>query len=259
MTRNERDKRKDCPFTLIELLVVIAIIAILAALLLPALANSKETARGIACLSGQRQVMTAFTMYADDYNNWVPGYLLYTFNTGQASWPVFMIGWKKSIPFGPGGGPSYLANRNIVRCPFAPPYDAPIVEDTSDEGNAWYGYGVLISTSVNGEDVSGARITNWDGPAWAGYAWNFSKIRNPSKIPWLADSSRDAENQNQFYGFTVDSTWPAPTEYGVIARHGTTSNVVFVDGHGSPLNGNTLKSEAGILRHYKKNFQKVTN
>ncbi|SVB01006.1 uncharacterized protein METZ01_LOCUS153860, partial [marine metagenome] len=59
-------RRKQHGFTLIELLVVIAIIAILAALLLPALAKSKSLATGAACQNNQKQLALAWTMYATD-------------------------------------------------------------------------------------------------------------------------------------------------------------------------------------------------
>src|SRR5437867_3024363 len=59
-------------FTLIELLVVIAIIAILAAMLLPALAKAQEKARGIRCLASNKQLSLAWLMYADDNNGALP-------------------------------------------------------------------------------------------------------------------------------------------------------------------------------------------
>ncbi len=58
-------------FTLIELLVVIAIIAILGALLLPALARGKEKAKRIRCISNERQLMFAWEMYIVDNNDWL--------------------------------------------------------------------------------------------------------------------------------------------------------------------------------------------
>jgi len=59
-------------FTLIELLIVIAIIAILAAMLLPALNKVRQTAQSVNCLSNQKQLMLSLLCYGDSYHSWTP-------------------------------------------------------------------------------------------------------------------------------------------------------------------------------------------
>jgi prepilin-type N-terminal cleavage/methylation domain-containing protein/prepilin-type processing-associated H-X9-DG protein len=78
------DSKSFHGFTLIELLVVIAIIAILASLLLPSLAKSKEQATGARCQSNQKQLGLAFYMYADDNEDRIVG--MSTYRQGRDFW-----------------------------------------------------------------------------------------------------------------------------------------------------------------------------
>jgi prepilin-type N-terminal cleavage/methylation domain-containing protein/prepilin-type processing-associated H-X9-DG protein len=80
-------------FTLIELLVVIAIIAILAAMLLPALARSKQEAQGIQCMSNSKELLLAWTMYAGD-NREILAYNVPASTGDKGGWVNGVLSWN---------------------------------------------------------------------------------------------------------------------------------------------------------------------
>jgi len=80
--------RPALAFTLMELLVVIAIIAILAALLLPALARGKRQALGIACLNNLKQLTLAANVYAGDFSDAIPPNATQTTMPGSPAGPT---------------------------------------------------------------------------------------------------------------------------------------------------------------------------
>ena len=109
---------KKFRFTLIELLVVIAIIAILAAMLLPALAKARDKARTISCVNNMKSIALFTMMYITDNNEWLVPRI--TTATGSS------IDWGEYKHSGNSGQPFYFSNvyfpyttpgKGLLRCP----------------------------------------------------------------------------------------------------------------------------------------------
>lgn len=140
-------------FTLIELLVVIAVIAILAALLLPALAGAKAKALQTQCLSNNKQIICCFLMYAQDFHETYPVCVDWQASGGQdGTYSVFVAGTNRPLY-------SYQGNKNIFQCPAdkGDP-DGPMWINTVVT-NCWVQYGNSYLMEFGSDDFRVEHVT----------------------------------------------------------------------------------------------------
>lgn len=210
----ETEKKRNI-FTLIELLIVIAIIAILAALLLPALNKARASAQGAKCLSNQKQCVLSMISYGSDNEDILPMRLAITNPKGLYSWADWVIDGK------------YLEwESGVLGCPAYPGGEFFL---NSSKKNHVFIYGVAMGSTGN-TNAGKADIYNYDcllNTPNVIRALNIKKLKAPSSVLWTAESFKGTDKKPN-YGLSKNSDTA-----GVImsARHNDQIPMSFIDGH----------------------------
>ena len=254
----DRSHTRLAAFTLIELLVVIAIIAILAAMLLPALSNSKAKAQGVQCMSNLKQLQYVFLMYPDDNNDSVT-------SSGYTS-PVEATAWVNGWEDFNGANldntdPGTLLDP--VRAKFAPYLKGVgVYKCPADQSRVKVG-GQLVSrlrSMSMGQQWAGPG--DWLDPAGFGvngtskkYRVYFKKsaIDNPSMRFVFVDEHPDGINAGGFANMMVESLSAARIIDFPASYHKGAGGISFSDGHSEIRKWRDARTRAPV--NYNNNLQ----
>jgi prepilin-type N-terminal cleavage/methylation domain-containing protein/prepilin-type processing-associated H-X9-DG protein len=261
---------RDRGFTLIELLVVIAIIAILAAMLLPALSRAKLKSQGVYCMNNHHQLLLAWRMYVDDSREvlpfvkadphaWVDGWLDYS--AARDNWDVDQ-NIKKSILW-----PYCGKSAGIFKCP----------ADQSSINVLGKAFPRVRSMSMvnwvggRGNGAGQMAAMNWSQTTFgtaSGEARIYRKLSDmtdpgPVKTAVLLDEREDSINDGMFViamegAAASPGAAPNPGAYGIVdypaAYHGGAGGFSFADGHSELKKWQDPRTQPPVLRGQVRDF-----